>query len=44
MGIMKAVGYIRVSTQGQVDDGVSLEAQEAKVKAWAELNGKEGRT
>lgn len=35
---MKAVGYIRVSTQGQVDDGVSLEAQEAKVKAWAELN------
>ncbi len=36
---MKAVGYIRVSTQGQVDDGVSLEAQEAKVKAWAELNG-----
>lgn len=37
--MMKAVGYIRVSTQGQVDDGVSLEAQEAKVKAWAELNG-----
>lgn len=36
---MKAVGYVRVSTQGQADDGVSLEAQEAKVKAWAELNG-----
>ena len=35
---MKAVGYIRVSTQGQVDDGVSLDAQEAKVRAWAELN------
>ena len=38
---MKAIGYIRVSTQGQVDEGVSLEAQEAKVKAWAELNNAE---
>ena len=36
---MKAIGYIRVSTQGQVNDGVSMEAQEAKIKAWAELNG-----
>lgn len=36
---MKAVGYIRVSTQGQVEDGVSLDAQEAKVRAWADLNG-----
>lgn len=36
---MKATGYIRVSTQGQVEDGVSLEAQEAKVRAWANLNG-----
>ncbi len=35
---MKAIGYIRVSTQGQVEDGVSLDAQEAKVKAWANLN------
>jgi len=35
---MKAIGYIRVSTQGQVNDGVSMEAQEAKIKAWAELN------
>lgn len=38
---MKAIGYIRVSTQGQVEDGVSLDAQEAKVRAWAELNGAE---
>ena len=38
---MKAVGYIRVSTQGQVEDGVSLDAQEAKVRAWAVLNGAE---
>jgi len=35
---MKAIGYVRVSTQNQVDDGISLEAQEAKIKAWAELN------
>jgi site-specific DNA recombinase len=38
---MKAIGYIRVSTQGQVEDGVSLDAQEAKVRAWADLNGAE---
>ena len=36
---MKAIGYIRVSTSGQVEDGVSLDAQEAKVHAWADLNG-----
>jgi len=35
---MKTVGYIRVSTQGQAEDGVSLDAQEAKVRAWADLN------
>lgn len=27
---MKAIRYIRVSTQGQGEDGVSLDAQEAK--------------
>lgn len=36
---MKAIGYVRVSTQGQAEDGVSLDAQEAKLRAWAELNG-----
>lgn len=36
---MKAIGYVRVSTAGQVADGVSLDAQEAKVHAWAGLNG-----
>ncbi|MBN2381431.1 recombinase family protein [bacterium] len=35
---MKTIGYIRVSTASQVDDGVSIEAQEAKVRAWAELH------
>lgn len=38
---MKAIGYIRVSTLGQVEDGVSLDAQEAKVRTWADLNGAE---
>lgn len=39
---MKAIAYLRVSTLGQVEDGVSMDAQEAKVKAWAELNGADG--
>ena len=35
---MRTIGYVRVSTEGQAQDGVSLDAQEAKVRAWAELN------
>ncbi len=35
---MKAIAYLRVSTQSQVVDGVSLEAQEAKCRAWCQLN------
>lgn len=34
----QAVGYIRVSTEGQVQDGVSLDAQRAKIEAWCVLN------
>lgn len=34
----KAIGYIRVSTAGQVEDGVSLDAQEAKIRAYALAN------
>lgn len=34
----KAIGYIRVSTEGQAVDGVSLDAQRAKIEAWASLN------
>jgi DNA invertase Pin-like site-specific DNA recombinase len=37
----RAVGYVRVSTEGQATDGVSLEAQQAKVKAYCDLNGLE---
>ena len=33
----RAIAYIRVSTDKQADHGVSLEAQEAKVKAYASL-------
>jgi len=35
---MVAVGYVRVSTEGQVEEGVSLEAQKAKIETWAQLN------
>ena len=38
---MKAVAYLRVSTNGQVIDGVSLDMQRAKVEAWASLNDAE---
>ena len=38
---MKAVFYIRCSTEGQAVDGVSLEAQAAKLTAWAALHDAE---
>lgn len=38
---MKAVFYIRVSTQDQANEGVSLEAQLAKLQSWATLNDAE---
>lgn len=34
-----AVGYIRVSTAGQAEDGVSLDAQRAKIEAYCDLYG-----
>lgn len=34
----KAIGYIRVSTEQQADEGVSLEAQKAKIAAWCLAN------
>ena len=38
---MKAVTYTRVSTAGQVQDGVSLEMQQSKLRAWAALHDAE---
>lgn len=34
---MKAIGYIRVSTNEQATQGVSLEAQRAKIRAYCDL-------
>lgn len=31
------IAYIRVSTEGQASDGISLDAQRAKVEAYASL-------
>lgn len=36
---MNAVGYARVSTEGQAHDGISLEAQQARIAAWCQANG-----
>ncbi len=33
-----AVGYVRVSTDGQAIDGISLDAQRAKIEAWCVVN------
>lgn len=33
-----AIGYVRVSTTGQADEGISLEAQQAKIEAWCLVN------
>jgi DNA invertase Pin-like site-specific DNA recombinase len=35
---MKATGYVRVSTLDQANEGVSLEAQKAKIAAWCLAN------
>ena len=36
-----AVAYVRVSTAGQVEDGVSLDAQRSKIAAWCDVMGYE---
>lgn len=37
----QAIAYIRVSTQEQATEGVSLEAQQARIEAWCAANGYE---
>lgn len=39
--VVVAIGYVRVSTEGQAADGVSLDAQRAKLDAWAKLHDHE---
>lgn len=38
---MNAIGYIRVSTEQQSDEGVSLDAQRARIQAWCDANAVE---
>lgn len=38
---MQAIGYVRVSTEDQATNGVSLEAQQARIEAYCTLNGLE---
>ena len=38
---MRAIGYTRVSTEGQATDGVSLDAQRARIESWCIANGYE---
>ena len=37
----QAIGYIRVSTEKQANEGVSLEAQQARIESWCKANGYE---
>src|SRR2546422_4556631 len=38
---MRAIGYVRVSTDKQAEDGVSLEVQEVKIRAMGVVQGAE---
>ncbi len=40
-GVMKAIGYMRVSTAEQAEEGVSLDAQRAMIQAYAQMRGLE---
>lgn len=37
----KAIAYVRVSTEEQANEGVSLEAQEARIRAYCQMRGLE---
>ena len=36
---MRAIGYVRVSTDDQAREGVSLDVQEARIRAYCEAKG-----
>lgn len=36
---MKVVGYLRVSTDRQAEEGLGLEVQEQAIRSWAEDHG-----
>lgn len=36
---MKVLGYVRVSTQVQADEGLGLDVQEQAIRAWTKANG-----
>lgn len=38
MNRKQAIGYIRVSTEKQAEEGVSLEAQKEKIRVWCEMH------
>ncbi len=38
MDTRKAIGYVRVSTGAQAQDGVSLDAQESRIRAWCQAH------
>jgi DNA invertase Pin-like site-specific DNA recombinase len=35
----QAIGYVRVSTDLQAQEGISLEAQQARIRSWCDANG-----
>ncbi|MBS1941751.1 MAG: recombinase family protein [Bacteroidetes bacterium] len=37
--VPRAIGYTRVSTVGQAEEGVSLAAQEQRIRQWSEVQG-----
>src|SRR5215471_9559264 len=37
----QAIAYVRVSTNAQAEDGVSLDAQRSKIAAWCDVMGYE---
>ncbi len=38
---MRAIAYVRVSTEEQAQEGVSLEAQENRIQAYCQMQGRE---